>query len=162
MHSIAQKIVTLGRAPVGPASVQMVNELEQSLGVCFPEEFRAFLHQHDGSGDYSDEGFWRFWPCSEITNYSDFREQGFFVPDHNDIRKVLPTASNLTFLGSRMIVFADALIDAPSYGMYLDDGHPCDQWIFDVSYGSLSALSFKEWSDTFVTTDDVHIIYGEE
>ncbi|MBK1856607.1 SMI1/KNR4 family protein [Verrucomicrobiaceae bacterium 5K15] len=142
-----------------PASLETVNELERSLGVTFPDSYRGFLGQHDGSETETDDAIWRFWPCSEIKSYTEYREKGFFIPDHNDIRNILPSVKNLTFLGHRMIVFADALIDAPSYGMYLDEGHVCHNWIFDISYGYVSAISFDEWSKIFVEQAEYGLIF---
>lgn len=63
--------------------------------------------------------------------------------------------------GSRVILFADSLIDAPSYGIFHSPGHRYDGIVFDCSMGHLSALSFNKWIAAFLDHGEDGLLFPE-
>ncbi|HEY8961651.1 MAG TPA: SMI1/KNR4 family protein [Luteolibacter sp.] len=152
VNLIAKKLLSLGGELAGPASESEVIQVERRLAATLPIELKNFLRQHNGSSKETDEGLWRFWSCAEISSHADYRGVPFF--DLNEIEKdLIQMVGRLP--GERLILFSDAMIDLPTYGVFLLPGHPCDGWVFDSGYGYVSARSFTEWVTAF--TD-----HGEE
>jgi hypothetical protein len=153
MDSIAKKLLSLGGELAGPASESEIIQVERRLAATLPAELKSFLRQHNGSAKETEEGLWLFWPCTEITSHANCRGEPFFDLDDDIeadlIRKVGPLP------GDRLILFADSMIQLPTYGVLLQPGHPCDGWVFDCSIGCVSARSFADWVTAF--TD-----HGEE
>lgn len=151
MKTIADKIVELGGTLRNPASEAEVAMVESRLGVSLPNRLRDFLLHHDGSATETEDGIWRFWPCSEITTHSAYRNAGDFIPDNNDLRSINPSVQSVRLRGDRLILFADAMIDLPTYGVYMAPGEPFHGMVFDASCRYLSALSFDEWVEMFIS-----------
>lgn len=151
VRTIAEKIVDLGGKLSGPASVDEVEKVESRLGVSLPVQLRNFLLQHNGSTTETDEGIWKFWPCSEITTHSEYRQTEDFIPDITDLRLLDPSLHAVRLRGDRLILFADAMIDLPTYGVYLSPNEPFHGMVFDTSCRHLSAQSFDVWTEMFIT-----------
>jgi hypothetical protein len=147
VNLIAKKLLSLGGELAGPASESEIIQVERRLAATLPVELKSFLRQHNGSVKETDDGRWLFWPCAEITSHAHYRGEPFFDLDDIEvdlIRKVGPLP------GDRLMLFADSMIDLPTYGVLLQPGHPCDGWVFDCSHGYVSAQSFTEWVTVFV------------
>jgi len=150
MNTISDKITELGGQLAPPACASEIAQLEVKLGYSLPEGLHQFLKLHNGSVKETDLGIWKFWPCSEITTYSEYRGSHELPLDHNDLRSIAPHLSDIHLSGSRIILFADAMIDAPTYGLFRSPGHICDGMVFDCSIGYLSAKSFADWIAAFI------------
>ena len=70
-------------------------------------------------------------------------------PDRSVRSLIDPAGGTRRLAGTKLLLFADVLIDLPTYGIYLDEGHPCDGMVFDTSMGYLSAYSLGEWMEVF-------------
>lgn len=141
MKTIADKITELGGELAPPADQSEITQLEARIGLSLPDGLRDLLRQHNGSLKETDEAIWRFWPCAEITSHRHYRNQDEFRPDNNNLRARDSSARALTLPGSNLILFADSLIDAPTYGVFHSSGHRYDGMVFDTSMGHLSATS---------------------
>lgn len=162
MKSIADKIAELGGELAPPSDPTEIAQLEARLGYPLPSGFREFLSQHNGSAKETDDAIWRFWPCSEITTYSVYRNDGIFSPANGDhLRTIDPSAWSVTLPGSRLILFADSMIDAPTYGIFHFPGHPFDGVVFDCSMDYLSARNFDEWVAAFVDHGEDGLLFPE-
>lgn len=150
MKTIADKITELGGELAGPASSKEIAHLESRLNITLPEELRTLLRKHNGSLNETKDGIWRFWPCAEITTYQVYRGRDDFHPNDNALQKMNLSATTDTLPSSRLILFADALIDLPTYGVFHLPGHPYHGMVFDTSMGILSALSFGDWIAAFI------------
>jgi hypothetical protein len=139
--TIAQKITQLGGHLSEPASAENIEITEKRLDISLPIELREFLLQHNGTTEMSDIGMWSFWSCSEITNYS-----------QNTGKKYFTAVSNIPaeLRGDRLILFADAMIHAPVYGVYLAPGEPYHGSVFELTGQTVSANTFSEWIDLFL------------
>jgi hypothetical protein len=161
MKTIADKIVELGGTLRNPASEAEVAMVESRLGVSLPDRLRDFLLHHDGSATETEDGIWRFWPCSEITTHSAYRQTGDFIPDNNDLRLLDPSVHSVRLRGDRLILFSDAMIDLPTYGVYLAPGERYDGMVFDTSCRYLSAQSFDEWVEMFIARGEDAVLIHE-
>ena len=150
MHPIAEKIRKLGGELRPPASEHQIADIESRLGISLPASLRSFLLQHNGTSRETDEGIWNFWPCENITSYTDYRGKTDFFPDTIDKRFIDNEKNPLRLNGHSLILFADALIELPLYGMYLDPQSPFHCFVFDADYGYLSAESFDLWVKFFI------------
>ena len=150
MKTLAEKVLEMGGELAPPASLSEISQLESRLGISLPSALSDLLFQHNGSLNETDEAIWRFWPCSEITSYQEFADCDHFCPDNNYLRELDPTARAVTIPASKLILFADALIDAPTYGVFHDLGHQFDGVVFDISFGSVSARCFGDWISAFI------------
>jgi hypothetical protein len=164
MTTIADRIAQLGGELAPPADPHEIAHLEARIGISLPEYLRHFLGRHNGSLKTTEEVSWNFFSCQEIATYSQYRNQDTFFPDNNSLREIDHLAKAVALPGSNLILFVDALIDAPTYGVLHLPGHRYDGMVFDASYGSLSATSFDEWIASFVASnDDSHpFIYSQE
>lgn len=161
MPTIADKIVQLGGTLSGPASIEEVEMVESRLEVSLPVQLRNFLLHHNGSATETDEGIWRFWPCSEITTHAEYRQTGDFIPDNNGLRLLDPSIHSVRLRGDRLILFSDAMIDLPTYGVYLSPGERFHGMVFDTSCGYLSAQTFDDWVEMFVTRGEESVLFPE-
>jgi hypothetical protein len=161
MKSIADKIVELGGTLRKPASEAEVAMVESKLGVLLPDRLRDFLLRHDGSATETDEGIWRFWPCSEITTHSEYRETGDFIPNNGDLRLLDTSLDSVRLRADRLILFADAMIELPTYGVYLAPGERFHGMVFDTSCRYLSAQTFDEWVEMFIARGEDAVLMQE-
>ena len=161
MKTIADKIAELGGELAPAASSSEIAQLEARIGYALPIGLVDLLKRHNGSVKETDEAIWRFWPCSEIKTHSDYRGSGDFCPDNNDLRTIDSSARAVRLPGSRVILFADALIDAPTYGIFHSPGHRYDGFVFDCSMGYLSAESFEDWIAAFIDHGEDGLLFPE-
>ncbi|QTN32867.1 SMI1/KNR4 family protein [Akkermansiaceae bacterium] len=150
MKSLADKVSELGGKLAPPASEDQIANLEAKLGYTIPTELRTYLSKHNGCSEETDEAIWNFWPCAKISSYGDYRDEDEFLPDNNWLRMIDPSAREIKLPASRVILFADSLIEAPTYGLYHSPGCRFDGIVFDTTYGSISALSLGYWLDDFI------------
>ena len=150
MKTFAEKVSEMGGELAPPASLSEISQLENRLRLSLPSALSDLLFQHNGSLTETDDAIWRFWPCSEITSYQEYADCDQFCPDNNYLRELDSTARAVTLPASKLILFADALIDAPTYGVFHDLGHQFDGVVFDISFGPVSARSFPDWIAAFI------------
>jgi|694.fasta_scaffold07776_12 hypothetical protein len=150
MHPIAEKIRNLGGELRPPASQHQIAAIESLLGISLPTSFRSFLLQHNGTSRETDAGIWNFWPCENFTSYAAYRGKTDFFPDTIDKRFIDNENLPMRLNGQSLILFADALIELPLYGMYLDPQSPFHGFVFDADHGYLSAESFDLWVTLFI------------
>jgi hypothetical protein len=151
--SLAGKITQLGGLLADPASVEDIEKVETRLGITLPFELRTFLIQHDGTTQMSDIGMWSFWSCLEITNYTQHTGKKHFSAFGNEPNQ------NIQLLGDRLILFADAMMHAPVYGIYVAPGETYHGCIFELICGSISAHSFKDWTNLFINGGEDGLIH---
>lgn len=162
MKTIADKVADLGGELAPPASSGDIAELEARLGFSLPESLLALLSKHNGSLKETDEAIWRFWPCAEITTHRDYRNQDEFSPDNSALCKATPSAGAVALPGSNLILFADSMIDLPTYGVFHSPGHRYHGRVFDASLGYLSAFSFGEWIAAFIDHGEDGLLIAEQ
>ena len=161
MKTIADKIAELGGKLAPPALEHEIANLEERLGYTLPPQFRNFLFQHNGCSKKTDEAIWNFWPCAKIASYSEYRDKEEFLPDNNWLRMIDPSVREVRLMASRVILFADSLIEAPTYGLYHAPGRRFDGIVFDATYGTISALSFNVWISDFIDHgEDGFLLYN--
>lgn len=161
VKTISDKIAELGGELGPPASVDEVAELEARLGFSLPKGLLELLMSHNGSTRDKDDALWRFWPCAEITTHREYRGEADFTPDNNDLRALDPSASRVLLAGQNLILFADTLIDAPTYGVFHSPGHQWHGAVFDTSNGYLSARNWDEWAAAFVDRGEDGLLFPE-
>ncbi len=161
MKTIADKIAELGGELGTPASADEIAELEARLGFSLPEGLLGLLRGHNGSTKDTDDAMWRFWPCAEITTHHEYRGEADFTPDTNDLRALEPSVSRVSLSGRNLILFADSLIDAPTYGVFHSPGHRWHGAVFDASNGYLSAQSWDDWVATFIDRGEDGLLFLE-
>lgn len=151
--TLAGKITQLGGLLADSASVEDIEKVETRLGISLPFELRKFLLQHDGTTQMSDIGMWSFWSCLEITNYTQHTGKKHFSAFGNEPNQ------NIQIPGDRLILFADAMIHAPVYGIYVAPGETYHGCIFELICGSISAHSFKDWTNLFINGGEDGLIH---
>lgn len=161
MNPLAQKIIQLKGALAGGASREEIAEIEERLQSVLPKELREFLLLHNGTVEDTDEGVWRFWPCAEITSSQAYRGRDECVIDHEDLSPLGVTESEARLPASRLILFADALVDAATYGVFLEPGHPWDGMVFDEANGYFSARNMEEWIQAFMSQAESALIFAQ-
>lgn len=150
MNLLAQKIIQLKGTLAGGASPREIVEVEERLQAVLPKELKEFLLLHNGTMEDTDEGVWRFWPCAEITSSQAYRGQEERVIDYSELSLLGVEGSEVKLPASRLILFADAMVDAATYGVFVSPGHPWDGMIFDDANGYVSARNMEEWIRAFV------------
>jgi hypothetical protein len=150
--TLAGKITQLGGLLADPASVVDIENVETRLDISLPLELRTFLLQHDGTTEMSDIGMWSFWSCLEITNYTLHTGRNHFTAFENNPNQTIQLP------GDRLILFADAMIHAPVYAVYLAPGETYHGSVFELLCGSISAHSFKDWTNLFINRGEDGLI----
>jgi hypothetical protein len=150
--SIAEKITQLGGKLADPASVENIEKVETRLGISLPFELRTFLLQHDGTTEMTDNGMWTFWSCSEITSYTLHTGKKHFSVFENNPNQTIQLS------GDRLILFADAMIHAPIYGIYLAPREPYHGCVFELICSSISAHTFTDWTNLFINRGEDGLI----
>lgn len=161
MKTLADKIAELGGKLAPPALEYEIANLEERLGYTLPSQFRDLLVQHNGCSEETDEAIWNFWPCAKIASYSEYTDKEEFLPDNNWLRMIDPSAREVRLMASKVILFADSLIEAPTYGLYHAPGCRFDGIVFDATYGTISALSLNVWISDFIDHgEDGFLLYN--
>jgi hypothetical protein len=150
MHPIADKILHLGGELRTAASEYQIADVESRLEISLPASLISFLLQHNGTSRVTDEGIWNFWTCENITSFAAYRGKIDFCPDTIDKRFVDSEKRSIRLNGHSLILFADALIELPLYGIYLDPQSSFHGFVFDADHGYLSAESFDHWVSLFI------------
>jgi hypothetical protein len=143
--TIAEKITQLGGHLADPATDEEIEATEKRLRLILPTKLREFLLQNNGTIRESDQAMWSFWPCSEIIPYSQYdkTEESFYPLQ-------LENEALVKLRGDRLILFADAMLHAPVYAVYLSPEDPYHEAVFELITNTLSAKSFGEWIDLFL------------
>ncbi len=118
MNLVADLLAKLGAQLNPPATEAAVQSLEAKFGCRLPTDLRKFYLAHNGFVSPMDESMWDWWPIERLTSLAEH-----FGADSSSF---VDTASHRFF--SRVLVFADALIEAPLYGILLepaDNRHGC-------------------------------------
>lgn len=144
------------------ASATQVAEAERKLGVLLPCLLKEFLLEHNGTAKHSPEWMWYFWPIEEMASFSEYRGKESFVPELTWLPETLQKGGELRLDGSKLICFADVLIEAPLYGVFLEPGHRCYGMVFDVDFGTLSSFSFEEWVAMFLERGEDVVLLDSE
>lgn len=143
--TIAEKMIQLGGHLADPATPEEIDRTEKRLGVSLPVELKNFLLKHNGTIRESEQAMWSFWPCSQIIPYSIYdKKEESFCPFHSE------NETPVKLRRDRLILFADAMIHAPVYAVYISPGDPYHEAVFELIANTLSAKSFGEWIDLFV------------
>jgi hypothetical protein len=161
MKTISDKITELGGELGPPASADDIAQLEARLGFSLPKGLLELLRCHNGSTKDTDDAMWRFWPCAEITTHSEYRGKADFIPDNNHLRLLDSSSSRVSLSGRNLILFADSLIDLPTYGLFHSPGHRWHGAVFDASNGYLSARNWDEWVATFIERGEDGLLFLE-
>lgn len=150
MRTIADKIAELGGKLAPPASADEIAQLEARIGCPLPAGLLELLRNHNGSAEETYDAMWRFWSCAEITTHDEYRAEAEFTPDHNSLRSLVPSEAPVSLPGRNLILFADSLIDAPTYGIFHSPGHRWHGVVFDASNGYISAWNWEDWVAAFL------------
>ncbi len=151
----AQKLISYLReisSPVDPpANEQDILTAESELGYSLPRELREFYQLSRGSSYDSDSTFWEFFHIDQLESHSTYRSGLRSNPVCQGIGEIHRDS---------IVIFADVMIDAPSYWMIIDPDHKnygailCDAdkpwWIAAKSYAEFIDHFIKDPDDFFI------------
>lgn len=146
VKGVIEKVREMGGELAGPASVEDIAALEIRLEVSLPDELRNFLKLHNGSERDTDLWMWRFWPCEEIR----IEKVRWVLRNEEDLAGLGASQEPVSLSNGSFLYFADALVEAAIYAVYIEPGHLCHGMVMDPINREISAANLTEWGEKFV------------
>jgi hypothetical protein len=107
---LISKLESLGGRLNAPATQDAISLAEQRLDAKFPACFREYLLAANGLDSHLDDCAWEFFPLDQIDHLIVRRSPEHFVALSDPYRE----------FGPRLVMFSDALVDAPTYAICCD------------------------------------------
>jgi len=146
-HKLAELVRNLGGVLHSPCSDEQISIAEKRLGFSLPESMREFYRHTNGASIH--DNLWEFFTLEELAMHNSYRHE---PPAEIHCRG----GGNLR--SRSLMIFADVMIDAPSYWLCVDSSDPQFQQIYcdgDTPWWR-AAGSFDEFIDRLkVDIDDI-------
>lgn len=148
---LLDELVRLGATPNPPATPAAIDATELRLGIRFPQGIAEFYRLCDGLATPTTECIWNFFPLHEVARLSGYRSRPGDHLKMDDSTAGPPLHS--------LVIFCDALIDAPLYSYCVEDtSRVFGSFFAELCGGWHVADSFEHFVEVFLAHNDDGLI----
>jgi hypothetical protein len=123
VNHLSETLCRLGATLNSAAPESAVLKLEHELGSPLPSELREFYLANNGYAAPMDESMWDWWPVERLASFS----------HHYSLTQSSWSDGGASFgFFSKLVLFADALIECPVYGVLLDSSSSLHGHVYGI------------------------------